>query len=159
MALAYSFYAEQAAVRGDLDEARRRRRVVLDFYGESPDDPFAVAARTYSLAKLALLDGDLDEAERHYRAATEGFGRLDRPVMNSMCLGMVADFDERAGDYAAAIKALEAAIETNEALLGGFTGSLLRASDGCCSTTASRRGPRRSTSGRSTRPAGCGTRW
>ncbi len=124
MALAHSFYAEQAAVRGDLDEARRRRTVVLDFYGESPEDPFAAAARTYSLAKLAILDGDLDAAERHYRAATEAFGRLDRPVMNSMCLGMVADFDERAGDYPAAIKTLEAAIETNESLLGGFTGSL-----------------------------------
>jgi tetratricopeptide (TPR) repeat protein len=124
MALAHSFYAEQAAVRGDLDEARRRRRIVLDFYGESPDEPFAVAARTYSLAKLAILDGDLDEAERHYRAATEGFGRLDRPVMNSMCLGMVADFDERAGDYPAAIKTLEAAIATNQSLLGGFTGAL-----------------------------------
>jgi len=37
---------------------------------------------------------------------------------------MVADFDERAGDYAAAIKTLEAAISTNESLLGGFTGSL-----------------------------------
>ena len=45
--------------------------------------------------------------------------------MNSMCLGMVADFDERAGDFPAAIKALEAAIETNQTLLGGFTGSLL----------------------------------
>ncbi len=124
MALAHSFYAEQAAVRGDIDEARRRRLVHLDFYGDAPDDPFAVAARSYSLAKLALLEGDLDEAERHYRAATEGFGRLDRPVMNSICLGMVADFDERAGDYPAAIKTLEAAIETNETLLGGFTGSL-----------------------------------
>ena len=120
MALAHSFYAEQAAVRGDLDEARRRRLVVLDFYGESPEEPFAVAARSYSLAKLAILDGDLEAAERHYRAATEGFGRLDRPVMNSMCLGMVADFDERAGDYPAAIKTLEAAIETNESLLGGL---------------------------------------
>ena len=58
---------------------------------------------SYSLAKLAILDGDLDAAERHYRAATEGFARLDRPVMSSMCLGMVADFDERAGDYPAAI--------------------------------------------------------
>ena len=124
MALAHSFYAEQAAVRGDLDEARRRRQVVLDFYGDAPDDPFAAAARTYSMAKLAILNGDLDEAERHYRAATEGFARLDRPVMNSICLGMVADFDERAGDYPAAIKTLEAAIETNESLLGGFTGSL-----------------------------------
>jgi len=43
-----------------------------------------------------LIDGDLDAAERHYRAATEGFARFDRPVQNSMCLGMVADFDERA---------------------------------------------------------------
>ena len=41
-----------------------------------------------------------------------------------MCLGMVADFDERAGDYPAAITTLEAAIATNESLLGGFTGSL-----------------------------------
>jgi predicted ATPase/DNA-binding SARP family transcriptional activator len=124
MALAHSFYAEQAAVRGDLEEARRRRRVVLDFYGQAPEDPFAAAARVYSLAKLAILDGDLVAAERHYRLATEGFGRLDRPVMSSMCLGMVADFDERAGDYRAAIATLEAAIATNESLLGGFTGSL-----------------------------------
>ena len=124
MALAHSFYAEQAAVRGDLDEARRRRLQVLDFYGESPTEAFAVAARSYSLAKLAILDGDLVDAERHYRAATEGFGRLDRPVMNSICLAMVADFDERAGDYPAAIRTLEAAIETNDSLLGGFTGSL-----------------------------------
>jgi predicted ATPase/DNA-binding SARP family transcriptional activator len=124
MALAHSFYAEQAAVRGDIDEARRRRHVILDFYGEAPEDPFAVAARSYSLAKLAILDDDIEAAERHYRAATEGFSRLDRPVMNSMCLGMVADFDERAGDHPAAIKSLEAAIATNESLLGGFTGSL-----------------------------------
>jgi tetratricopeptide (TPR) repeat protein len=124
MALAHSFYAEQAIVLGNLDEARRRRMVVLDFYEQSPSEPFAVAGRSYSLAKLAIIDGDLDAAERHYRAATEGFGRLDRPVMNSICLGMVADFDERAGDYVAAIKTLEAAIETNETLLGGFTGSL-----------------------------------
>jgi len=124
MALAHSFYAEQPAVLGRVDEARRRRLQVLDFYGTSPDGEFEVAARSYSLAKLALIDGDIEAAERHYRAATEGFGRLDRPVMNSMCLGMVADFDERAGDYPAAIARLEAAIETNETLLGSFTGSL-----------------------------------
>jgi predicted ATPase len=124
MALTHSFYAEQPAVLGNLDEARRRRLVVLDFYGASPDGAFEVPARSYSLAKLAMIDGDLEAAERHYRAATEGFGRLDRPVMNSMCLGMVADFDERAGDYPAAIRRLEAAIETNESLLGSFTGSL-----------------------------------
>ena len=125
LVLAHSFYAEQAAVRGDVAEARRRRRDLLELYSGWPEDPFAIAARSYSLAKLAILDADLDEAERHYRAATEGFGRLDRPVMHSMCLGMVADFDERAGDFPAAITVLEDAIETNAALLGGFTGSLL----------------------------------
>jgi tetratricopeptide (TPR) repeat protein len=125
VALAHSFYAEQAAVRGDLDEARRRRLAVLDFYGHAPDEPFAAAARSYSLGKLAILDGDLEAAERHYRAATEGFAALDRPVMLSMSLGMVADFDERAGDLPAAIATLEEAIDTNATLLGGFTGSLL----------------------------------
>ncbi len=124
LALARSFYAEKPAVLGDIDEARRRRLVLRDLYGRTPEDPFAAAARTYSLGKLALLDGDLVEAERHYREATAGFGRLDRPVMYSMCLGMVADFDERAGDHAAAIATLEAAIATNESLISGFTGSL-----------------------------------
>jgi predicted ATPase/DNA-binding SARP family transcriptional activator len=123
--LAYSFYAEQPAALDDIDEARRRRLELLDFLAARPQDEFDVASQSYSRAKLALLDGDLDAAERYYRAATAGFAQLDRPVMNSMCLGMVADFDERARDYPAAIRALEAAIETNQSLLGGFTGSLL----------------------------------
>ncbi|MEQ1787104.1 MAG: BTAD domain-containing putative transcriptional regulator [Acidimicrobiales bacterium] len=125
MVLAYSFYAEQALVRGDLDEARRRRLGLFATYEGWPDHVFGQAARSFSLAKLAVVDGDLGEAERHYRAATDGFGQLDRPVMSSMCLGMVADFDERAGDFPAAIRALEEAIETNASLLGGFTGALL----------------------------------
>jgi predicted ATPase/DNA-binding SARP family transcriptional activator len=125
MALAHSFYAEIAAVRGDVDEARRRRLDVLGFYGDAPDGLFAAAAQSYSLGKLATLDGDLDTAGTHYRAAAEGFAKLDRPVMLSMSLGMVADFDERSGDYAAAARVLEDAIATNDALgLKGFTGSL-----------------------------------
>jgi hypothetical protein len=46
--------------------------------------------------------------------------------MLSITLDVVADFDARAGDHAAAIRALDAAISTNEACgLRGFTGSLL----------------------------------
>src|SRR4051794_17735423 len=107
MAMADSFYAELANVRGDHDEARRRRVAHLDFYGDANEDPFAIAARAYSLGKLALLDGDIEAAEVHYRAAAEGFSRIDRPVMLSVTLDAVAEFDERAGDYAAAVKALD----------------------------------------------------
>ncbi|MCU1502420.1 MAG: ATPase-like protein [Ilumatobacteraceae bacterium] len=126
MALTYSFYAEVAAARGDRDEGRRRRLEVLGFYLGLPDDPFVVAARAYSRAKLGLLDSDLGQAERCYREAAEGFSRIDRPMMRSMCLGMVADFDERSGNYRAAIDHLEEAVETNDSLgLRGFTGALL----------------------------------
>lgn len=124
-ALAHSFYAEIAAVRGDLDEARKRRLDVLAFYGDAPDDAFDAAAREWSLGKLALLEGDLPAAEEHHRAAAEGFAVMDRPVMHSISLGIVADFDERAGDHAAAVSALEQAIAMNDSLgLRGFVGSL-----------------------------------
>ena len=125
VALAHSFYAEVANARGDRDEARRRRLVVLDFHAQSPEDPFSIAAHSYALGKLAVLDGDIDAAEVHYRCAGEGFARIDRPVMLSMTLDVVAEFDERAGDYAAAARALDTAIRTNDSCgLRGFTGSL-----------------------------------
>ena len=124
--LASSFYAEVALARGDVDVARQRRLGLLALYESLPDDTFTVAARTYSQAKLAQLDGDLARAERCYRAAAEGFSHIDRPVMRTICLGVVADFDERSGDYGAAIRALEEAVETNDVLgLDGFMGALL----------------------------------
>jgi tetratricopeptide (TPR) repeat protein len=126
MSLAHSFYAEQAAVRGDTEEARRRRLDVLALYDGRPQDAFVSAARSYSLGKLAVLDGDLAEAEVQYRAAAEGFADTDRPIMLSISLGIAAEFDERAGDHAAAIEKLEAAIATNDALgLKGLTGALV----------------------------------
>jgi predicted ATPase/DNA-binding SARP family transcriptional activator len=125
-AYTHSFYAEVAAARGDLDEARRRRLGVLAFYEALPDDPFVLAARAYSHGKLGVLDGDLAAAERCYRAAADGFVQLDRPMMAAMCLGMVADFDERAGNHRDAIAALEQTAAINDALgLRGFNAAVL----------------------------------
>jgi tetratricopeptide (TPR) repeat protein len=122
--LAHTFYAEFAAALGDIDEARRRRRAILDLYLGLPEDPFVIAVRSWAQAKLAALNDNLVAAEKYYREAAEGFGRIDRPVMYSIALGMVADFDERAGNYGAAIDALEAAIQTNTDLgLRGLTGN------------------------------------
>jgi tetratricopeptide (TPR) repeat protein len=126
MALAYSFYAEIPYVQGDSDEARRRRLEVLAFYAGLPDDPFTFAARAYSRARLGTLDGDLVVAEQHYREAAAGFAEGDRPVMRTICLGMLADFDERAGRYGPAVDELEEAVRLSDSLgLRGFNGSLL----------------------------------
>jgi predicted ATPase/DNA-binding SARP family transcriptional activator len=126
MALTGSFYAEAAAGRDDIDEARRRRVQMLDLYGGVPQTPFVRAAIAFSRGKLAVLDGDIAQAERDYRAAAAGFDEIDRPVMLSICLGIVADFDERAGNYADAVTALEDAVEISDTLgLKGFMGTLL----------------------------------
>ncbi len=116
-----------AAVRGDLDEARRRRLERARLLRRVARRPVRDrGARRTRRRSSPILDGDLDGSRAHYRAATEGFARIDRPVMNSMCLGMVADFDERAGDYAAADHdAGGGDRDQRRRLLGGFTGSLL----------------------------------
>ena len=154
LAFTHSFYAEVAAARGDVDEARRRRRDVLAFYESLPDDPFVVAARAYSSAKLGVLDGDLATAERCYRAATDGFARLDRPMMLAMCLGMVADFDERAGDHRRRDRRVGArrSSSTTRWACAGSTAPCSPGSAGPCSTTTTRRAPRSPTSARSTSP-------
>ena len=124
--LAQSFYAEVANVRGDVDEARRRRVAALQYYATLPSDTFVQAATAFGEGKVALLDGDLMAAERHYRQATARFATIDRPFMYSTCLDTVSEFDERAGDQAAAIARLEEAIATDASLgLRGLTSSML----------------------------------
>ena len=126
LSLTYGFWAEVAVARGDLDEGRRRRLELLDFYLGLPEGPFVLAVRAYSRAKLGGLDGDLERSERYYREAADGFAQIDRPMMRAMCLGMVADFEERRGNYRDAISNLDEAVATNDALgLRGFNGSLL----------------------------------
>jgi predicted ATPase/DNA-binding SARP family transcriptional activator len=126
ISLCHSFYAEVAAARGDIDEGRRRRLELLDHYLGLPDSTFVIAARAYSRAKLAGLDGDLDASERYYREAADAFSQIDRPMMLAMCRGIIADFDERAGNYRAAIDNLDQAIAANDAIgFRGFNGSLL----------------------------------
>ncbi|MEA3055759.1 MAG: hypothetical protein QOD30_1191, partial [Actinomycetota bacterium] len=124
--MASSFWTELAAVRGDVDEARSRRREAIAFYDSLPDDPFVRAGVAFSRAKLAALEGDLEVAESSYREAAAAFGRLDRPVMHAMSLSLVADFDDRAGHHGDAGRALAEAVRIGDALgLRGFTGTQL----------------------------------
>ena len=125
MGWTYSFWAEVALARGDLEEARQRRLEVLAFQENHPDDDFRPVGCAYSKAKLAQIDGDLVEAERFYREAVDELTRIDRPVVRAMALGMVAEFDERAERYDAAIANLEEAVGISDSLgLRGFLGSL-----------------------------------
>lgn len=125
LAWTYSIWAEVAATRGDVDEARRRRRENLEFQESRADDAFLPVGRAYSRAKLAQLDGDLDVAERCYREAAEELTVIDRPVVRAMCLGMVAEFDELAERYDDAVAELEEAVVISESLgLRGFLASL-----------------------------------
>jgi predicted ATPase/DNA-binding SARP family transcriptional activator len=125
LAMALSFYAEIARLAGRVDEARVRRRQALEVYLDAPDDEFVVAARAYSEAILAMLDVDFAAAEHHYRRAAAGFRRTDRPVMLAMTLGILADFDERHGQYQAAVDELEEAVALAEQVgMRGFVGSL-----------------------------------
>ena len=86
MALAHSFYAEQAAVVGDIDEARRRRPESARLLRRRPEDTVRRSRRVSTrLAKLAMLDGDLiDRRAPLPRRRPTGFARLDRPVMSSI---------------------------------------------------------------------------
>jgi tetratricopeptide (TPR) repeat protein len=122
LAMSYSFWAEVSAVRGDPDEARRRRAEILAFYELLPDDDLVCGVRAFSKAKIAALAGDLAESEAQYRDALAHFARIDRPVMTAMTASMVSDFDERAGRYEAAAALLQQAIDLGDALgLRGFT--------------------------------------
>ena len=72
-----------------------------------------------------MIDNDLTNAEHYYRTAADGFAASHRPVMLSMTLGILADFDERAGRYADAVKELERAVDlAHEVGMRGFVGSL-----------------------------------
>ena len=137
MALAHSFYAEQAAVRGDLDEARRRRLVVLDFYGESPDDPFAVAARVV----LAGEAGDpgrrprrgraaLPSRDRRLRAARPAGHELDVPRHGRRLRRARRRLPGR--DHGAGGRDRDQRVRCS----GASPDRCWRASAGCCSTTA-----------------------
>ena len=57
--------------------ARRRRLFQVDFYGDTPQDTFGIAARAYSLGKLALMDGDLAEAAEEIHPLWRGFAVVE----------------------------------------------------------------------------------
>ncbi|HYD10538.1 MAG TPA: BTAD domain-containing putative transcriptional regulator, partial [Acidimicrobiales bacterium] len=126
LGMTYSVWAEVAAIRGDVDEAARRRREILEFHLRLEENDFVLGARAFGRAKLATLDGDLVVTEACYREALAHFARIDRPVMTAMTASMVADIDERAGRFDDASDLLQQSIDLGDALgLRGFTDNQL----------------------------------
>ena len=162
MALAYSFYAELAAARGDhrrgapapAGRARLLRRVAAT-------TPFAIAARAYSLGEA----GGPGRRPRRSRGALPRRGRrASRGSIGPSCsrcrLDVVADFDERAGDYRAAVRALDAGDRDERRVRTAGLHRVAARPPRLGAAPRRRRGARRDDlpSARSTAPAGCATR-
>ena len=123
---------------GDIDEARRRRQSCSTSTASRPDDPFAVAARVVLAGEARgpgrrpRRGGACTTAPRP-RASPSSTGRS----CSRSCLGMVADFDERAGDYPAAItRARGRHRDQRRRCSAASPGRCWPASAGCCSTRA-----------------------
>ncbi len=121
----YSYWAEVAAARGDVEEAIRRRRWALDFLAAQPGDLSIDASAAYGRAKLAQLEDDLAGAEHWYRTVLTVLDTIDLPVMRAMTVGQVAEFDERGARYAEAVALLDEGIALCGAIgLRGLRGTM-----------------------------------
>ena len=124
------------AVLGDLDEARRRRLVVLDFYGRvtrttrSTWPPVRTRWRSWPSSTATS-----SAAERHYRAATDGFGRA-RPAGHELDVPRHGRRLRRAGRrLPGRDRALERRSRPTSPCSAASPDRSRPASDGCCSTT------------------------
>ena len=90
MALAHSFYAEQAAVRGDLDEARRRRLVVARLLRR-------VARGALRRGGAFVLAGEAGHPRRRPRSGREPLPSGDRGLRAARPAGHELDVPRHGG--------------------------------------------------------------
>jgi hypothetical protein len=93
--LAHSFYAEVAAAKATPTKVAA---VVPNCSTTTSGCPIASS----SPLRLATARGSRRSPVRHYYRKRLGLRPIDRPMMLAMCQGIVADFDERSGNYRAA---------------------------------------------------------
>ena len=128
MALAYSFYAEQAAARGDLDEARRRRLDRARLLRRVARRPVRDrGARVLARRSWRSSTATSTRPSVHYRAAADGL-RADRPPGHDLDVPRHGRRLRRARRRLRAPRSRRwrRPIATNDACGSrGFTGSLL----------------------------------
>ena len=124
-----------------------------------------VSGRSLRRRCTVVLAGEARDPRRRPRASRTALPRrsgglrpVDRPVMLSMSLGMIADFDERAGDFRPRSALGRSDRDERRVRLRGFTGSLHARLGWALLEKATSRAPSRPTSARSMPRRGCALR-
>jgi predicted ATPase/DNA-binding SARP family transcriptional activator len=126
-ALTLAFHAQIVNEQGRYGRAAELTAEALDVLATTELTPWTSAAATWLRATLAALrDGDHVAFEKGSRAAIDEFVAAGDELMAAITRGVVAEFDERRGDYAAATAQIEQALAFTTAMrVGGFHASLL----------------------------------
>jgi predicted ATPase len=125
--VALAYYAEIVAQTGRPKRAAELNRQSLELVHEAPGEPWLRAAATWLRAIIAAqADQDFDTFESLVREAVVQFQEAGDTFMSAIALNIVAEFDERRGDYDAAIAALTTAFEMAAGMhVAGYEASLV----------------------------------
>jgi predicted ATPase/DNA-binding SARP family transcriptional activator len=125
--VALAFYAQIVAETGRAKRAAELNRQSLELVNEASDEPWLRAAATWLRASIAAQgDRDFDTFESLVREAVDQFEQAGDTFMSAIALNIVAEFDERRANYAAAIAALTTAYEMAAGMhVAGFEASLV----------------------------------
>jgi tetratricopeptide (TPR) repeat protein len=125
--VALAYYAEIVAQTGRPKRAAELNRQSLELVHEAPGEPWLRAVATWLRAIIAAqADLDFDTFESLVREAVVQFQEAGDTFMSAIALNIVAEFDERRGDYDSAIAALMTAFDMAAGMhIAGYEASLV----------------------------------